>query len=496
MVSRVVLGCGSVGRALVSALQERRGDLVVLSDDSHRVETLRNENVAAEPADVTDPASVRAKATAADTVVVAGDDPTRNRRAATVAREVFPDAFLLAYTGVDPTDDDRRALAETADRTVDRAAATAAALGDRVGERGLRARRLCRVFRSLAEPLAVVTHDNPDPDAIASAVALGAVAERAGCATEVCYYGHISHRENRAMVNLLEFDLTNLDPDAELDRFGSFALVDHSRPGVNDGLPEDTPVDIVVDHHPPRAPVDGRFVDLRSDVGATSTLVTDYLRTLGLDPDTEVATGLLFGIRVDTDDFTREVSVDDFEAAAHLLPHADAGALDRIESPSVSGDTLDVIARAVTEREVSDGVLTSCVGAIHDRDALAQAADRLLGIEGVGTTLVYGYTDDTVYPSARARGADLDLGEVLREAFGRIGSAGGHADMAGAQIPIGMLAEPDEEDTDEELRRAVRDVVTDRFFGATGAGPDTAATAVYTGDDFFGTDFGEDGGDG
>jgi len=235
--------------------------------------------------------------------------------------------------------------------------------------------------------------------------------------------------------------------------------VDHSRPGVNDGLPPETEVAVVMDHHPPREPVEARFVDLRSNVGATSTLLTDYLKRLELEPSEELATGLLFGIRVDTNDFEREVCVEDFEAAAHLLRFANQDALQKIESPSMSCETFDTIGSAIDNRVVEADVLVSCVGAVPDRDALAQAADMLLDLENVTTTFVFGYTDDMVYASARARGTDTDLGETLREAFDQVGSAGGHADMAGAQLPIGMLVDPE----DERPFEVVREVVTERF---------------------------------
>ena len=230
---------------------------------------------------------------------------------------------------------------------------------------------------------------------------------------------------------------------------------------MNDQLPPDTPIDVVIDHHPPREPVEATFVDLRSDAGATSTLLTDYLRRLNVEPSEPVATGLLYGIRVDTREFSREVSVEDYEAAAFLLPHVDRSTLERVESPSISPETLDTMGRAIRNREIRGSVLTTCVGHLRDRDALAQAADRLLDLDGVTTCLVYGYDDGTIYASARARGAQLDVGETLRDAFGQIGSAGGHADMAGAQVPMGVLG--DTEDS-EELASIVRDVVTDRFF--------------------------------
>jgi nanoRNase/pAp phosphatase (c-di-AMP/oligoRNAs hydrolase) len=144
---------------------------------------------------------------------------------------------------------------------------------------------------------------------------------------------------------------------------------------------------------------------------------------------------------------------------------------------------MDVLADAVRNRRVEGEVVTSCVEALSDRDALAQSADRLLELEVVSTTLVFGFTDDVVYLSARSRDAAVDLGEVLREAFGRIGSAGGHADMAGAQIPAGMLVE----DADESERGAViEEVVTDRFFEALGTGVRGPRSFGY--DRFTGTD--------
>ncbi|PSQ42767.1 DHH family phosphoesterase, partial [Halobacteriales archaeon SW_7_68_16] len=357
------------------------------------------------------------------------------------------------------------------------------------GRGSLRVRKLLGVVREMDGPLAVVTHDNPDPDAIASAITLERIAEAAGTTAEVCYFGSISHQENRALVNLLEYDLVNLDPGADLSEYAGVALVDHSRPAVNDGLPEETAVDVVIDHHPPSHPVEARFVDLRSEVGATSTLMVDYLRSLAGTPEEDVATGLLFGIRIDTNEFTREVCPEDFEAAAYLLPHANLGTLERIDSPSMSAETLETIGRAIRNWSRHGPALVTGVGEIGNRDALAQAADKLLGLEGVTTTFVHGIADDTVYVSARARGADIDLGETLRDAFGRIGSAGGHADMAGAQLSLGLLADAED---DGSLAAVVDEVLTDRFLEAFGSRPNRVIRDVYP-EGFYGPGvFGDD----
>ncbi|WP_135826683.1 DHH family phosphoesterase [Halorussus ruber] len=487
MVSRLVLGCGTVGQTLVEAIADGQGSLLVIDDAESRIDALREEGVSATIGDPTDAETVSAGVEGAEVVVVADRDPEANRRAAELADELFPEAYVVAYLGKGCDESQRDRITELADRVIDPTAAIVQqVLAVSLGENAIRTANLRRALRRVDGKLAVFMHDNPDPDAIASAVTLCRIAEEVGIEAEACYFGDISHQENRAFVNLLELDLRNFESADELDReeFAGFALVDHSRPGVNDQLPEDTEVDIVVDHHPPKEPVEAGFVDLRSDVGATSTLLAEHVQRLGIDISEEVATGLLYGIRVDTKDFSREVSTADFEAASYLLPHADTATLDRVESPSVSADTFETIARAIRNRRVEGTVLATCVGSLSDRDALAQAADQLLNMQDVTTTLVYGFMDGTVFVSARARGTDIDLGETMRAAFGQIGSAGGHADMAGAQIPLGLLGEVEDEE-EASLASIVSDVVTDRFFETVQSIPRTDGEYSHGGEASF-----------
>ncbi|GAB7095100.1 DHHA1 domain-containing protein [Halolamina litorea] len=469
MVTRLVLGCGGVGFDLL----QRLGDdgSIVVSDDAARAESLREAGIGAIEGDTTDPA---AHAPDAGVVLVASDDPERNREVAVAAREALPDAMLIVYTGEGAAPDTVEELAAVADELIDPTAAIADQVLDRtVGFESERARGLRAALLAAEEPVAVVAHDNPDPDAIASAIALCKLADRIGVDARPCYHGEISHQENRALVNLLDLPLIHLE-NGDIEEYGGVALVDHSRPGINDSLPEETEIDVVIDHHPPRGPVDGEFVDLRSGVGATSTLLTEYLDRFDVPPDTTTATALLYGIQVDTKEFTREVSGADFAAAASLIPAVDADTLSRVESPSLSIETLSVLASAIENRTVRDGALSTCVGEIRDRDALAQAAERLLDMEGVQITLVYGFMEETIYVSGRARGSGLDLGETLRDAFGAIGDAGGHADMAGAQIPLGILAETGP-DLTGSLTEVVWEVVDERFFDALSDAPDAPA---------------------
>ncbi len=503
MPRRLLLGCSAVGNTLVERAQEDGTDLLAVTDDTGWASTLRDRNVATVEADPTDPSAYPDHASV---VLVASDDPTRNVAAAKAARQHYPDALIVAHVGTAPTAEQTDALRSVADRVVDPTEALTERVLDAVnmedpdgstsatgtlrspeaeqrppeaeqrppeaeqgqgrGERSPETEeyspRLVRTVRGLSGPLLVVAHDNPDPDAIASAIGVTRIAERVGVSADACYGGEIAHQENRAMVNLLDLSLKTFG-EVDPSEYGGIALVDHSRAGINDSLSEDATVDIVIDHHPPRGPIEGTFVDIRPDAGATSTLITEYLSRLGIEPERALATALLYGIRIDTRDFTREVSIPDFTAAASLVPHVDESTLERVESPSVSAETLRILAEAIERRDIRGSIVASCVGEITDRDALAQAADRLLDLEGVSVTFVYGYMDGVIYGSARTRGTDLDIGEVLRDALEQAGSAGGHANMAGAQVPLGILEGVSE---DEELSDVVEAFVSGRFFEA------------------------------
>ncbi|AEH38452.1 DHH family phosphoesterase [Halopiger xanaduensis] len=480
MVFRLVLGCGAVGRQVAERLAERSdGRLLVVTSDEAVVETLRDESIPARHADPSDPETL-ANVEQPDVVFVGGDRTDVNRSALENARGRFPGASIVASLGGNPTLSDRQTFSALADHAVDADGAIVERVIDETASRSAEAAiGLRQELATIDGPLAVVTHDNPDPDAIASAVALVDIAESVGLEAEACYFGEISHQENRAMVNLLDLDLRNLSPEDSLEEYGAFALVDHSRPGVNDGLPESLDVDIVIDHHPPRGPVPGSFVELREEAGATSTVLAEYVDRFNIGFDRATATALLYGIRVDTNDFTREVAPADFRAASILWPHADVSLLQQIEQPTIEGDTLETIARAIKNREQRDSVAVASVGRISNRDALPQAADQLLAMEGVETTLVFGFRDEMAYLSARSRANDVDLGETLRDAFERIGSAGGHADMAGAQLEIGILASADDEDEVESIVSVVEEVITKRFFEAIQSRPGTSV-GTYT----------------
>ncbi len=324
------------------------------------------------------------------------------------------------------------------------------------------------------EELLIVCHNNPDPDCLSSALALGHVAAEAGIDEQrILYSGEVSHQQNRTFVNLLNVDLQPFESAAVTDREpGSLlAFVDHSVPGGNNRVPEGTPVDVVIDHHPAEG-VQGQFVDHREAVGATATILTEYVRDLELDVDDALATALLFAIRRETLGFLRGTTTAEYDAARYLHDLADRDLLRRLSNPSVTGATVDAIATAIDNRTVRGGVLITHVGRTSERDALPQAADYLATLEGVETAVVFGVVEDAIHCSARSTDARVHVGERLSAAFEDVGSAGGHREMAGGEIPLGIFA--DYSRGEAGLIDIVEQVMTARLCAALGVAEDAA----------------------
>lgn len=160
----------------------------------------------------------------------------------------------------------------------------------------------------------------------------------------------------------------------------------------------------------------------------------------------------------------RHPTVAEYEAASFVYPEVDVSVPDRLYGAAFSQATLDAVGEAIQSREIRGSSLVASVGRTPERDSLVQAADYLLNVEGVDTVVVFGLVGGQIQISARSTDPRLDVGDALRRAFGEVGSAGGHSDMAGAQIPLGLFA--DVADDDADLVEFVSERVSRRFFDA------------------------------
>ncbi len=288
----------------------------------------------------------------------------------------------------------------------------------------------------------IVMQDSPDPDALAAAGALRFIANTVSEAVcTIVYSGRIGRAENRALAAYLGCRFRQFG-EVVPERFDLIAMVD-TQPGTgNNALPLEHVPHVVIDHHPiRRATRSSPYTDVRSRYGATSTILYEYLATLGHPPAVPLATALLYGIRSDTQDLGREAIQADVDAFLALYPLANKRMLARIQNASLPAAYYAILARALRNAEVAGDAVFSFLGPLENPDMVSEVADLLLRHEGSNWALCCGVSDGRLLLSLRASSdSPVDCGKTMRRIVGSNGTGGGHYAMAGGQLELGERA--------------------------------------------------------
>ena len=307
----------------------------------------------------------------------------------------------------------------------------------------------------------IVCHDNPDPDALASALAMKHLCDSIGHSSTIIHGGMIEHQQNRAMVKLLDMDVRKVILDWEiedlLNQSDLVICVDFSNPGANNILPDTCVPHIVIDHHPSEIRPAGDVILVRTEFAATSSLIASILMNSKIEMNSEVATALAFGIRTDTLGFTRSFNAVDLRALSWLGALIDWDLMRSFESPPRSQEVLSIFRQALSDATLSEGLMLAPVSQMADRDALSQVADFLLPTEDVTTVISYGVRMSKVILSARSTNDALHIGKILSKTFEK-GSAGGHKSLAGGQIPFDELDCENADDAMEKITTILKSV--------------------------------------
>jgi len=339
---------------------------------------------------------------------------------------------------------------------------TASAIQDRLRSID-RKQGASEVLRRLSDEddskILIVCHDNPDPDALASALAMKHLCDYLGHTSTIIHGGMIEHQQNRAMVKLLEMDVRKLILDWEiedlLNESDIVICVDFSHPGANNILPTTCVPHIVIDHHTSEVRPAGDVILVRSEFAATSSLISSVLMNSGIEMNSKVATALAFGIRTDTLGFTRSFNAVDLRALSWLGAWIDWDLMRSFESPPRSQEVLAIFRQALKDATLKDGLMLAPITEMVDRDALSQVADFLLPTEGVEIVVAYGVRMSKVIISARSTKDSIHLGKILGKTFAQ-GSAGGHKELAGGQIPFEELNCEDAEEAMKSITKILK----------------------------------------
>ncbi len=307
-------------------------------------------------------------------------------------------------------------------------------------------------------PVLILTHDNPDPDALASGKALSFFFKQAwNISSRLIYSGLVARAENQAMLNHLtpEWEFSEKLPD--LKDYSAVAQVD-TQPGAgNNRLNSVQPAHIVIDHHNPiRELIEGvTYSDVRTDIGATVTMLYQYLDVANLQPDSFLATAMFYGLKTDTRGLSRGASPADEIAFVRLLHRLDQKELSKVELASLSQEYFRSFNRGLHASRIHGRCIISRLGNMEQPDFAAEMADILIRLQGVHTALCLGEHNETLHISLRTDFGQ-DAGAIIQKVVLPPGKAGGHGNMAGGQV---SLAEQDIEQLLVSIEKRFLDIM-------------------------------------
>jgi len=310
-------------------------------------------------------------------------------------------------------------------------------------------------YLSDADRVLIMLHNDPDPDAMASGLALRNILRRTKTTAIIGALQGVTRPENLRMVNLLDIHVDIMTPETirEYDRICMVDVQPHYFGGLIDR------VDLVIDHHPEQAGYTAVFKDVRADYGSTCTILTEHLRAVDVNISERTATAMLYAIKSDTLFFNRQTNRVDIEAFSYLYPLSDAALIRKMEGAEITTERLEFVMKAHQSGRHEDQVFCAFLGALPREDFIPYVADFFLQLENVKWTVIAGIVNESLVVSVRNLGYSKNAGEFARRFFGDIGSAGGHRAMAKAVVPMSAFRDKFALNSTEEISGKLQDMV-------------------------------------
>jgi nanoRNase/pAp phosphatase (c-di-AMP/oligoRNAs hydrolase) len=334
----------------------------------------------------------------------------RNTKAAEALKDEFPDV-----TDIELSELIRPTLVTELSRSMTRA----------------RVQQYQRYFAD-ADRVLILLHNDPDPDALASGLALRNLLRRTKTTAIIGAIQGVTRPENLRMANMLDIHVEQITP-ASLGDFERIATVDVQPHYFGGQLNR---ADLVIDHHPEQPGYSAVFKDIRADYGSTCTILTEHLRAVDVNISERTATAMLYAIKSDTLFFARHTNRVDLDAFTFLYPLSDAALIRKMEGAEITLERLDYVTRASQGGILREQVFSAFIGEAPREDFIPYTADFFLQLEDVKWTIVAGVVGSSLIVSVRNLGYSRNAGEFVKRWFGDIGSAGGHRAMAKAVVPM------------------------------------------------------------
>ncbi len=307
--------------------------------------------------------------------------------------------------------------------------------------------KLRRFYDQFSRNDHVLTVINADPDAIASAMAVSRLLWHRVANVTISHVNTINRPDNLAMVRLLKVTMIPY-AGIDLDQYSKIVIVD-SQPDHNEFM-EQLQAHVIIDHHP-ETNVKAPFLDIRPNYGATATILTEYLRTARIKPSVKLATGLFQAIKTDTNAFKGQTVIEDVRAFQYLFRFANMHLARRIEQADLRLNFLRYFKIALNTMRLRKNRVFVYLGSVVNPDVCVIIADFFMRVISVRWSIVAGTCDNKLIVIFRNDGIRKNAGKVAQKSFGQFGSAGGHRNMARAEIALPELPENIDYKDDKKL---------------------------------------------
>ncbi|MFH1420050.1 MAG: DHH family phosphoesterase [Planctomycetota bacterium] len=282
----------------------------------------------------------------------------------------------------------------------------------------------------------VITHDTPDPDAIAGGWALHTlIRERLKRPVRLIGGGAVVRAENVHMIKMLEPPIELVDeytPESDC----AVVLVDCSAEAANHLLGDGAvrPVAVIDHHEPTGKSVPVSFRDVRPRAAAAATMSAGYLREQGIEPTKQLATALLYAVRTEALNRQSPFTRADRGVVGWLSKRADHQALSEIEHAPLPRTYYEEMMLALGSTFLYGNTAICFLPHAGNPEIVGEFADLLIRCTDTERVLCGAVVHDQLTISARTSAIGGDVLRLLRPTLKGLGHWGGHRNRAGGRI--------------------------------------------------------------
>ncbi len=281
----------------------------------------------------------------------------------------------------------------------------------------------------------IQTHNYPDPDAVSSAFGLQYLLRLNGIDADILYCGKIVKSNLIQMISKLNIQLRSAhEVSPSVDDY--VITIDGQK--MNSNFTDIPGYEIAcIDHHPWSTKYEYDFVDHRL-TGACATIICDYFNDLEIPIPTDIATALLYGLKMDTNKFTRGVTPMDIEAYSLLHKAADHELISLFDNNDMNLSDLKIFGQTINNIDSVGRIGFARIPFDCSDGLIGEISDFILAVDTIDVAVIYAIRSAGIKLSIRSELTEVNAGKLVSKALEGIGEGGGHATMAGGFIPASI----------------------------------------------------------